>query len=340
MEKNSSKEKGSKKGYKFYIPMILVITVVIILIVLWYSKYSSYISTDDAFIDSDKVAVSSQVMERIVTEYAREGDTVSRGQLLVELDSSDLISRRKQAESQKEQARASKQLAIAKLSYEKEGIRVVEIEYERASDDFVRAKKQFEGQVITKEQYDHSRKALESAKARLEASRSQLKVAGTMIQSAEAAIESAAAQVAVFDNQLEKTKIFSPVSGIVAKRWMLTGEIAQPGQAIMTISENHDLWVMVYLEETKLKNVHIGQEVKFTVDAYPETDFSGRVFYIGSNTASQFSLIPASNASGNFTKVTQRVPVKVSIDNISTQENKKPVDLLAGMSVEIKILKK
>ena len=84
----------------------------------------------------------------------------------------------------------------------------------------------------------------------------------------------------------------------------------------------------------------LGQDVDFTVDAYPDVNFSGKVFYIGSNTASQFSLIPASNASGNFTKVTQRVPVKVSIDHIGQRSDNKPVDLLAGMSVEIKIIKK
>ncbi|HYW96653.1 MAG TPA: HlyD family secretion protein [Bacteroidales bacterium] len=338
--KNKTEKQGRKKGLKFYIPMILVIATVVILSVLWYSKYSSYISTDDAFIESDKVTVSSQMMGQITSLYAKEGDTVKQGQLLIELDSSDLVARKRQAETQLAQAKSSKLQAQAKFNYEKESIRVVEIEYERVSEDFDRAKKQYEGNVITREQFDHSRKALETAKARLDASRSQLKVAGTMIESAVAAMVSARAQIAVLDSQLEKTRIVAPAAGIIARRWMLPGETTQPGQAIYTISENQDLWVMVYLEETKLKNVSIGQEVKFSVDAYPGTDFSGRVFYIGSNTASQFSLIPANNASGNFTKVTQRVPVKVSIDSIGTRENKQPADLLAGMSVEIKIIKR
>ncbi len=338
--KKNTEQKGNRKGLRFYIPMILVIAVVVILSALWYSRYSSYISTDDAYIDSDKVTVSSQLMGRILKNYADEGDTVTQGQLLVVLDSSDLIARRNQAVTQQQQAETSKEQALAKLSYDKESIRVVEIDYEKSNEDFERAKKQYEGSVITREQYDHMQKALEAAKARLDAARSQLRVASAMVSSAEAAIKGAKSQIAVLETQLGKTKIAAPASGIIAKRWLLPGEIAQPGQAIMTISKDSGLWVMVYLEETKLKNVRLGQQVDFTVDAYPEVDFSGRVIYIGSNTASQFSLIPASNASGNFTKVTQRVPLKVSVDKIGERENHGPVDLIAGMSAEIKILKK
>ncbi len=340
MKNSNTETKGNKKGLKFYIPMILVIATVIILSVLWYSKYSSYISTDDAYINSDKVTVSSQIMGRILENYADEGDTVKQGELLVVLDSSSLVASRAEAESRRDQAMASRGQSLAQLGFQKESIKVVEIEYQKSSDDFDRAKKQFEGNVITQEQFDHSRKSLETAKARLDAANSQLKVAASAIQSADAAIKSAVAQINVLDNQLQKTRVYAPANGIIAKRWMLPGEIVQPGQAIMTISENHNLWVMVYLEETKLKNVRLGQDVDFTVDAYPDVNFSGKVFYIGSNTASQFSLIPASNASGNFTKVTQRVPVKVSIDHIGQRSDNKPVDLLAGMSVEIKIIKK
>lgn len=339
MKKNNTETKGKRKGLKFYIPMILIIATVVILSGLWYARYASYISTDDAYIESDKVTVSSQLMGRIESVYATEGDTVKQGQVLVELDSTDLLARRRQAETQLAAAMTSKQQALAKLNLEKESIKVVEIQYEGASEDFDRAKKQYEGSVISKERYDHIRKALESAKARLDASRSQLKVAGTMIESAEAAIESARASIDLLNSQLEKTRIPAPVSGIIAKRWMLPGEVTQPGQAIFTISENQALYVKVYLEETKIKNVRLGQDVEFSVDAYPEVNFSGRVYYIGSNTASQFSLIPANNASGNFTKVTQRVPVKVSITKIGKREDNQPVDLLAGMSVEIKIHK-
>jgi membrane fusion protein (multidrug efflux system) len=120
---------------------------------------------------------------------------------------------------------------------------------------------------------------------------------------------------------------------------MLPGDIAQPGQSVFTISKNQQLWITVYLEETKLGEIHLGQDVVFTVDAFSGKKFHGKVFFIGSNTASQFSLIPPSNASGNFTKVTQRVPLKVSIDSLEDGGSTAGLNLLAGMSVVIKIVR-
>ena len=96
---------------------------------------------------------------------------------------------------------------------------------------------------------------------------------------------------------------------------------------------------MVYLEETKLSDIHLNQSAKFNIDAFGDRVFQGRIFSIGSSTASQFSLIPANNASGNFTKVTQRVPVKISIDSVDGGENIKNLSIIPGMSVVVKILK-
>ena len=118
----------------------------------------------------------------------------------------------------------------------------------------------------------------------------------------------------VIETQLKNAKLYSPISGIVAKRWLLPGDIVQPGQSVFTVTNNDKLWVAVYLEETKVAGVYVGQPSNFSIDAFPGVEFTGKVYSIGSNTASQFSLIPPNNASGNFTKVTQRVPLKISID--------------------------
>jgi membrane fusion protein (multidrug efflux system) len=97
---------------------------------------------------------------------------------------------------------------------------------------------------------------------------------------------------------------------------------------------------MVYLEETKMEGLHQGQHAIFTLDTYPEVTFEGKIFTIGSTTASQFSLIPPNNASGNFTKVTQRVPVKISIDGTTKGQKASSFNLLTGMSAVVKIEKK
>jgi len=153
-------------------------------------------------------------------------------------------------------------------------------------------------------------------------------------------VETSKAQLNVIETELLNTSIYSPMDGIVGKRWVLKGDIVQPGQPIFTIFNLNNIWVTAYLEETKLASINIGDQVDISVDAYPDQSFTGKVYQVGSNTASQFSLIPPSNASGNFTKVTQRVPIKISIEPVNANgqpELSEDLRLLPGMSVEIKI---
>jgi membrane fusion protein (multidrug efflux system) len=338
--KNSETE-GQKKrrGLRVYLPLAGVILVVAAAGFYWYREYSKYISTDDANIDADRVSVSSKILGRITNIYVDEGDTVRKGLLLAEIDSTDLVAQKNQALAMKNQAVSSQLQSEAKYIYDQESIKLLEINSDKAKDDFARAKDQYEGNVIPKEQYDHLKKAFESAQAQLEAAKTQLNVSKAQVSSAAAAVESADAQVGVTTTQLHNTRLYAPSDGIVARRWLLPGDMAQPGQAIYTIYSDQKLWVTIYLEETKLSGVRIDQPAKFTVDAVPHVTFYGKVIFIGSNTAAQFSLIPPNNASGNFTKVTQRVPLKLSIDSTNTGKNPETYHLIAGMSVVAKIIK-
>ncbi len=157
---------------------------------------------------------------------------------------------------------------------------------------------------------------------------------------ASATIEVIKAKIKALQTQLTYYKIKAPRSGVIAKCWMLAGDIVQPAQTLFTLDANHKLWLAIYLEETKYSMIAMGQTVKYVLDAYPSLTFWGKIYYIGTNTASQFSMIPASNASGNFTKVTQRIPIKISIDRITGDpERIKQVRLASGMSAEVKIVK-
>ncbi|MDP4289973.1 MAG: efflux RND transporter periplasmic adaptor subunit, partial [Bacteroidota bacterium] len=227
----------------------------------------------------------------------------------------------------------------AKYRFDLESMRVPEVGLDKAREDYDRAKNQYAGQVTTKETFDHAKKALDAAVAQYDAAKSQLHVSKAQTASAAAAIQSAQAQVNVLQTMLHNTKLYAPSDGIIAKRWLLTGDIAQPGQSILTLNNTKKLWVAVYLEETKVGKLHINQKAKFDVDAYPGVVFTGKVISIGSNTAAQFSLIPPNNASGNFTKVTQRILVKVSIDGTEGNAKLSTYPLLAGMSVIMKIIK-
>jgi len=334
------KKGKKKKGIKVYIPLFIVIAIVLGAGYWVYNEYTKYVSTDDAHIESDNYAISAKMLGRIKHIYAEEGDAVKKGQLLAELDSTELCAQRVQAIASLSQSEAVLQQSVAKLKSDQENIKVYQIGLLKAQNDLTRAKIQIKGDVITKEQYDHIQKAWETAKAQLESARTQLSVSSAQIGVSKAATGTARSQIKLISTQLNNTHIYSPVDGIVAKKWLLDGDVAQPGQNIVTVTNTKKLWVAVYLEETKMGGLHLNQEAKLEIDAYPDVVFTGRITQLSSNTASQFSIIPPNNASGNFTKVTQRVPLKISIEGTEDHTPLSRYNLLAGMSVVVKIIKK
>ncbi len=295
-----------KKGV--VIPILLVLAAVAVAGYYWYIKMQDFVSTDDAYVDANSVAISTKMLGRIIYLGTHEGDTVKTGQVLVRLDDRDL--------------RAEEASAQAGLQLAEQSVPLAQVQVNRAEDDFNRAEVQYKGGIITKEQYQHAQQALQAARAELAISESK--------------IPAARAQLGVIKAQLLNTVVTSPIDGVVAKRWVLTGDVVQPGQPVFTIYDLKNVWVTANLEETKLGHIHLGDPVDINVDTYPGMKFLGHVFEIGSYTASEFSLIPPDNASGNFTKVTQRVPIKISIDDPSMPSGLKPV-LRPGMSVEVSV---
>ena len=330
---------ATKKNLTVYIPLIIVILLVLVGAVYWYLDYTKYLRTDDAFVDSNIVTVSPKVMGRIVKIHVEEGDMVQQGQLIAELDSSDLYAQKVQAESLKIQSKNNESQSVAKYHYDKESQNVLKINLEKAKEDFARANVQFQGGVITQEQYDHAKKALETAQAQLDASQAQLLVSQAQIKNAESGVGVSQAQIDLISTQLGNYRLYAPSDGVIAKRWLLPGDVAQPGQSVFTINDTTNFWIVVYLEETKVGTIRNGREALFTIDTYSGVTFKGTVYDISSTTASQFSLIPPSNASGNFTKVTQRVPLKISIDGTTDNRNLSDFPLLTGMSAVVKIKK-
>lgn len=270
----------------------------------WYIGHKGFVSTDDAFIDADKATISSKIPGRIINLKSAEGDTIKAGQILAALDTSDLKAQEKQF--------------IAATINAKESITLAKVNFEKAKDDFARAQSQYKDNIITKEQYDHSAKALDAAQAEYNISITK----PAMSQ----------AQQDVVKAQLKNSTIYSPIDGVIARKWILEGDVVQPGQPIFTIFDMKNIWITAQFEETRLALVTMGAEVEIFIDTYPDIKLSGKIIQIGSNTASQFSLIPPNNASGNFTKVTQRVPVKISIEKGNSN-----VNLLPGMSVEVRV---
>ncbi|HVN47224.1 MAG TPA: HlyD family secretion protein [Bacteroidota bacterium] len=296
------------KNAKLVIPLFIIVLAIAIFSWRYYINLRDFVSTDDAYIDGNRVSISSKILGRIDQLNADEGDTVQQGQLLVRIDDSDL--------------RAQETQTNAALAFAKENIEVSKVSLDKAQTDFQRASVQFRENIIPKEQFDHAQNELEAAKARLNLAYAQATTAH--------------AQLGVVQTQLKNTVIEAPMSGVVSKRWVLAGDVVQPGQAIFSVYDTKDIWVTANLEETNLGSLRVGDKAEISVDTYPDMKFTGTIILLGSNTASQFSLIPPNNASGNFTKVTQRVPVKFSIKQEDTAGARR-VNLLPGMSVEVRV---
>ena len=337
METTEENKNNKGRRIRAYVLLALVVVALVVFGWQWYKHYTTFITTDDAYVDSDKVAVSSKILGRIAMLYAIEGDSVTKGKLLVELDSSDLVAQKQQAIAANSQAAAAFSQSQAKYNFDQLSIKVQEVGLEKAKEDLDRATQQYEGKLITKEQFDHARKTFESSQALLDAARAQVSVSKAMIESAESTIKTAGAQVSTIETQLRNTRIFAPASGRIAKRWQLPGDIAQAGQPIFTISKDSALYITSFFEETRISSLKIGKKVDFTIDAFPDLTFNGEVTYIASNSASQFSLIPPNNASGNFTKVTQRIPIRISILGWDPKDKYPGLKLVAGMSAFLKI---
>jgi len=269
----------------------------------WYTNMRMYVSTDDALIDANRLNISSKMLGRIIYLGADEGDSVAVGQVLVRFNVNDL-------EAQMAQAHAALTLA-------NENVRLAQVGLTRAKKDLARAKVEFENHTMTAEQFEHAQ--------------SDYDIAVSKLAIAKAQVGATEAQIAIIDTSLVNATIISPMRGVVSKRWVLPGDVVQPAQPIFSLYNLDSVWVTANFEETKLAELHPGDSVHIYVDAYPNQEFMGRVLQIGTNTAAQFSLIPPNNASGNFTKVTQRVPIKISIDRDA------PVMLLPGMSVVVKV---
>lgn len=295
------------KRKRVIIPLFLLLVGLIIGVVAWYmNKYSS-IATDDALVEAYRATISSKILGRITQLKYDEGDTVRAGDTLMKLDDADLRA---------QLAKAEASLRLISRSGE-----ISSVNKAKALDDYNRTEKQFQGQIVSQEQFNHAENARKLAEAQIDRD--------------EAQVAAAKADLAIVNTQLANTVILAPFSGIVAKRWVLTQDVVSPGQAVFSMFDNKHVWITANYEETKLRAIRPGMRVQVTIDAFPGAIVAGKVESIGRSTTSEFSLIPASNASGNFTKVTQRVPVKIAIESSPAA-----VSLLPGLSAYVRIFSK
>ena len=333
---------SNKKKSKLAIGLLVAFVVIGILMGGGYWYYTTkYVSTDDSRISGTIVTVSSKVTGKVAQLMVAEGDTVKAGQVLARIDPQDILAQKAQAEAV---------LAATKANYEQliNGSRPQEIQQARAAADqakanldnasvnYERMSKLYRDGAISAAQRDNAQTSYQVAKEAFTAASQALDLAITgareeTIRAAAAQVKQAEAALSVLNLTYGDTTIVSPVDGVVALKSANAGEVVVLGQPLFNIVNSNDLWVNARIEETYIGKLKIGQLVEYTIDGYPGRRFNGKIYEIGNAATSVFALIPTENASNNFTKVTQRIPIKISLPE------QQDVVFRPGMSAIIKV---
>lgn len=309
----------------------------------WWIRTGRIVSTDDARVKGTIVAVSAKVNGRVEKVLVDEGDKVKAGQVIAVIEQQEF-------QAQVDQAKANLAMAQAKLAATVAGNRPQEVaqanagvlqakaNMENARRNKARDEVLFQKGAISSQQRDASRTAYDIAQAQYMAAAEQysLSAEGSRredVQLAQAQVQQARAALKNAEIQLTDTTIKAPVSGVVGVKSVEEGEVVAFGQQLFSITNLADIWVGANIEETYIGRVKVGQPVDFTIDAYPDIKFTGRVSEVGPASGSQFALLPTENTSANFTKVTQRLPIKIKAD-------KSGYVLKPGMSAVIDIITK
>jgi multidrug resistance efflux pump len=289
----------------------------------WWIRAAGMVSTDDARVKGAIVTVSSRVSARVEELLVNEGDQVQAGQVIAKLESKEL-------EAQYLQAKANLAAAEAKLAGLKAGSRPQQIaqagagsaqaeaNLDNARKGYERMAMLYEKGAISAQQLDAAQTTLQVAQAQYEAADQSLNMTqeGSRIedvQVAEAQAEQAAAALKNAQLALDNAVIKAPGDGVVAVRSVDAGEGVTVGQSLFNIVNLHDIWVAANIDEGDVGKITIGQTVDVTIDAYPGKTIKGEVSEVGAATGSQFALLPTENTSGNYTKVTQKLPVKIKV---------------------------
>ncbi len=333
--------------------------------IYWLQQRATHVYSDDARIASDMIEVSAKLAGQIVDFPVHKGDSLTAGNVIAQIDdrearlvltelNAELMGRQaayEKVEAQIERVdletgghlqaeRSQLQRAHAELASAESDLQFRQAEWERSQS-------LLERQIIPRQSWENTRNALQQAEQQLQGAQAQIESAKAAVVEAQAGQteltvlakelrtisydqERNAAQIARQNVVIESLRITAPANGIIDQVFVDVGEYVVPGQRLALMHNPAKVWVGANIKETQVRHLQIGNTVSITVDAYPDMDFHGEVTRIGNTATSQFSLLPSTNPSGNFTKVTQRIQVEISIEQ--DKEWLRP-----GMMVEVAI---
>jgi membrane fusion protein, multidrug efflux system len=306
-------------------------------------------STDNAQVDGHLVPVLAKVAGYVTAVNVAENDPVRADSVLVRIDEREYAVKVAQADADlaaarataggrgvEGQAEAAVQNAAGQRSALEAGIELAQVNVVRADADLVRIRELAAKQVVSRQQLDAAQAAADAAHAQLLAAQRNTSAASAGVSNAQAGVRLAQARMAsaqaARDNaalQLSYTRVTSPVSGVVSRKQVEVGQLVQAGQPLLTVVSDTGIWVTANFKETQLVDLKVGQPVELEVDAYGGCTAKGKVASLSAATGAKFALLPPDNATGNFTKVVQRVPVRIAI----TEGCGRDRPLRPGMSV-------
>lgn len=364
MATNTEPDVEQKSGLRSYLPRIIIALVVLVGGYFGYKAYEHgqhYESTDNAQIEGNSAPVLARVAGYVKEVNVNDYADVKKGQLLVTIDPQeyDVALTQTQADYQQSladlaTARADLQNAQAQARNVSQNTRVAQsnaqvqaARRDKAQADLKRDQNLYQAQSLTQKQLDDSRSAAEVQARQYAANEEQVGLARTSQSVAQSGIARAQANIqkieavlkvkqAAIDNaqlRVGYARLTSPINGKIGRKNVVVGQYVQPGQNLFTIVADSTFWVVANFKETQLAKMNVGQKVDIKLDAYPDLNVKGRVAALSDATGARFALLPADNASGNFVKITQRVPVKIEIVDPQKYKNQ----LRAGLSVDAEV---
>jgi membrane fusion protein (multidrug efflux system) len=316
----------------------------------WHGQH--YVSTDNAQIEGKIVPMAPRVAGYIKALNIADNQLVKQGELLVKIDDRDYQAKLQQAEAELAiaianagknaggegvgQAMAQISVAQANASAATSNIRQIEANLQKARSDYERLRSLAAQSMASAQQLEAADTAVRAAEAQLKAARDNASAAGEQVtmysaalRSAKSKVDAVRAQRELAAIQLNDTSLNAPLNGMISKKNVEIGQLVQPAQTLFSIVSTDDIWVVANIKETDIGKVKPGNIAHIEVDAYPGEQIEGKVESISAATGAKFALLPPDNATGNFTKVVQRVPVKIRLN----AEAARKLPLRPGMSV-------
>ena len=339
-ENGMTAKNPAKRRKTLLIVLLIFIAAGVIWLLLWLLVFSTRETTDDAYVGGNQVAISAQVPGTVVAILADDTQHVEAGQILVKLDNTDASVRLAQAEASLASAVRQVRQQTDSASGSDAAVAERAVDLKKAEADLKRRLPLVAQQAEAPETIQHLRDAVAQARAALttaqaQASAQHASISGTDIANNPAVLQARANFRAMWV-AAQRNAIYAPVSGYVAQRSVQVGNSVQAGQQLMTVLPLHDLWIDANFKESQLRHIRIGQPAKVEADIYGSSvEYHGKVIGLGAGTGSVFSLLPAQNATGNWIKVVQRVPVRIALDNNELDKHPLRIGLSSDVTVDI-----